>query len=147
LVATDIVARGIDVKGVELVINYDLPMQSSDYVHRIGRTARAGAEGHAISFVLPEQQRDVRDIERLIRKQIPLSPLPILPPPTANTSAPVNQPVQRSFRGGRPAYSPRPSFGSRPSHSGPSRSSGPGGPRAPRSSGSRPSYPSRFRGR
>jgi ATP-dependent RNA helicase RhlE len=150
LVATDIVARGIDVKGVELVINYDLPMQSADYVHRIGRTARAGAEGHAISFMLPDQKRDVLDIERLIRKEIKLSPLPVLPPPTANTSTPVNQPVQRSFRGGgRP--SSRPSYGSRssgPSHSGSSpHRGGPGGPRPSRSPGGRPSYPSRFRGR
>ena len=50
LVATDIASRGIDVKGIELVVNFDLPMDSSDYVHRIGRTARAGAEGHAISL-------------------------------------------------------------------------------------------------
>ncbi len=80
LVATDIAARGIDVKGVELVINYDLPMQSEDYVHRIGRTARAGVPGHAISFAMPGEERDIRDIERLIRKQIPAAKLPELPP-------------------------------------------------------------------
>lgn len=72
LVATDIAARGIDVKGIELVINYDLPDNKDDYVHRIGRTGRAGREGKAISFATPEQQRDVRDIERLIRKKLPL---------------------------------------------------------------------------
>ncbi len=76
LVATDIVARGIDVKNVELVINFDLPSQSEDYVHRIGRTARAGAAGHAISFATPDERRDIKDIERLIRKPIKLSPLP-----------------------------------------------------------------------
>lgn len=80
LVATDIMARGIDVSGIELVINFDLPMQSEDYVHRIGRTARAGAEGHAISFATPDQQRDIRSIERLIRKNLKISPLPELPP-------------------------------------------------------------------
>jgi ATP-dependent RNA helicase RhlE len=80
LVATDIAARGLDVKGVALVVNYDMPTQAEDYVHRIGRTARAGAEGHAISFVTPEERRDIRDIERLIRMTIPLSMLPSLPP-------------------------------------------------------------------
>jgi len=83
LVATDIASRGIDVKGIELVINYDLPMDSSDYVHRIGRTARAGAEGHAISFAEPQQRREIRDIERLIRKTVPVRPLPALPPARA----------------------------------------------------------------
>lgn len=74
LVATDIAARGIDVHGIELVINYDLPDNTQDYVHRIGRTGRAGGAGKAISFATPDQQRDVRDIERLVRKQIPLKP-------------------------------------------------------------------------
>jgi ATP-dependent RNA helicase RhlE len=73
LVATDIAARGIDVTGIELVVNYDLPENPSDYVHRIGRTGRAGQAGHAISFATPDQQRDVRDIERLIKKQLPVS--------------------------------------------------------------------------
>ncbi len=76
LVATDIVARGIDVKNIELVINFDLPSQSEDYVHRIGRTARAGAAGHAISFATPEERKDIKDIERLIRKPIKMTPLP-----------------------------------------------------------------------
>jgi len=74
LVATDIAARGIDVRGIELVINYDLPDNTQDYVHRIGRTGRAGVVGRAVSFAMPDQQKDVRDIERLIRKQIPLTP-------------------------------------------------------------------------
>ncbi len=73
LVATDIAARGIDVSGIELVINYDLPEDAENYVHRIGRTARAGSKGHAISFATPEQRRDVRDIEKLIRASLPVS--------------------------------------------------------------------------
>ena len=76
LVATDIASRGIDVENIELVINYDLPEDASDYVHRVGRTGRAGHSGHAISFVMPEQKRDVFAIERLIKKQLPVSPLP-----------------------------------------------------------------------
>ena len=80
LAATDIAARGIDVKDIELVINYDLPSVPDDYVHRIGRTARAGAAGHAISFAEPNQQRDIRDIERLMRMTLPQSKLPTLPP-------------------------------------------------------------------
>ena len=67
LIATDIAARGIDVKGISLVLNYDLPDNAEDYVHRIGRTGRAGQEGHAISFATPDQQQDIRAIERLIR--------------------------------------------------------------------------------
>jgi ATP-dependent RNA helicase RhlE len=72
LVATDIAARGIDVDGVTHVINFDLPMEAESYVHRIGRTARAGASGIAISFCDPSERKYLRDIERLIRR--PLSP-------------------------------------------------------------------------
>jgi ATP-dependent RNA helicase RhlE len=75
LVATDIAARGIDVKDIELVINFDLPEDPGDYVHRIGRTGRAGKTGKAISFAMPDQIRDVRAIERLIKKTIPLTKL------------------------------------------------------------------------
>jgi ATP-dependent RNA helicase RhlE len=80
LVATDIAARGIDVIGIELVINYDLPDEAGNYVHRIGRTARAGHKGHAISFATPDQSRDVRDIERIIRSTLSLSKHPEIPP-------------------------------------------------------------------
>ncbi len=90
LVATDIAARGIDVKNIALVVNYDLPDNTLDYVHRIGRTGRAGEEGRAISFAMPDQKRDVRDIERLIRKEIPV---------TAHGKEPASfdAPVTRSF--------------------------------------------------
>ena len=80
LVATDIASRGIDVKGIEVVINYDLPENPEDYVHRIGRTGRAGQAGRAISFVVPEQRYKVKAIERLTRSSFPISPLPELPP-------------------------------------------------------------------
>lgn len=73
LVATDIAARGIDVSNIEMVLNYDLPDDVDSYVHRIGRTGRAGAEGHAISFAKPDQGDFVSKIERLIRKELPIS--------------------------------------------------------------------------
>ena len=71
LVATDVLARGIDVEEVDYVINYDLPTQPEDYVHRIGRTGRAGARGFAISFVSPETEEALRDIEKLIKRSVP----------------------------------------------------------------------------
>ncbi len=67
LVATDIAARGIDVKEIELVVNYDLPDDAENYVHRIGRTGRAGLKGHAISFATPHEGGDIRAIERLMK--------------------------------------------------------------------------------
>ena len=70
LVATDIAARGIDVDGITHVINYDLPDVAETYVHRIGHTARAGAGGDAISFCCAEDRDSLRDIERLLRKQV-----------------------------------------------------------------------------
>ena len=72
LVATDIAARGIDVPGVTHVINYDIPRDSESYVHRIGRTARAGKSGHAISFCDRSEQAFLRKIEKLIKYQIPI---------------------------------------------------------------------------
>ena len=79
LVATDIAARGIDVSDIAVVINFDLPDNSGDYVHRIGRTGRAGKKGRAISFATPHQKNEIRTIERLIRKTLPVSKLPELP--------------------------------------------------------------------
>jgi ATP-dependent RNA helicase RhlE len=79
LVATDIAARGIDVTGIEVVLNYDLPDDAENYVHRIGRTGRAGHEGHAISFATPDQRTEVRNIEEVIRTAIPISEHPELP--------------------------------------------------------------------
>lgn len=73
LVATDIASRGIDVTGIELVINYDLPEDAENYVHRIGRTARAGHEGRAISFATPDQKDDIKNIERITKAVLPIS--------------------------------------------------------------------------
>jgi ATP-dependent RNA helicase RhlE len=70
LIATDIAARGIDVKDIELVINYDLPDEAESYIHRIGRTGRAGSNGQAVSIAAPDQGKLVRDIERLLKTHI-----------------------------------------------------------------------------
>ena len=93
LIATDIAARGIDVDGISHVINYDLPNIPESYVHRIGRTARAGAEGIAISFCDHEERAYLRDIERLIRMAIPAT--------DRRTGKPVPQQAE-ARHGGRP---------------------------------------------
>ncbi|NLE61986.1 MAG: DEAD/DEAH box helicase [Planctomycetes bacterium] len=74
LVATDIAARGLDIDEISHVINYDLPNEPETYVHRIGRTGRAGASGLAVSFCGSEERPYLKDIERLIRRPIPVSP-------------------------------------------------------------------------
>jgi ATP-dependent RNA helicase RhlE len=106
LVATDIAARGLDVEGITHVINYDLPNIPESYVHRIGRTARAGAEGIAYSFCAEDERPYLRDIEKTIRLKVPvvrehpyLSPLGVQQPVT-NPSRP--QPVQRQPQQARP---------------------------------------------
>ena len=71
LVATDVLARGIDVEEVNYVVNFDLPTQPEDYVHRIGRTGRAGAKGRSVSFVTPETEDALRDIEKFTKHEIP----------------------------------------------------------------------------
>jgi len=120
LIATDIAARGIDVTGIAAVINYDVPENPDDYVHRIGRTGRAGLTGHAITFAMPDQGADVRAIEKLASIRLPLSKLPELPPhrsvPRGNDEEERSQP--RSYGGARNSR-----FGGRPV---PGRSSGSG---------------------
>ena len=76
LVATDILSRGIDIQKIELVINYEVPHDAEDYVHRIGRTARADRTGEAITFINPKQVRNFIDIEKLIEKEVPKLNLP-----------------------------------------------------------------------
>ena len=76
LVATDLASRGIDVSGVTHVINYELPADAESYVHRIGRTARAGASGSAIAFCAEDERPYLRDIEKVTRQKIPVRVLP-----------------------------------------------------------------------
>lgn len=89
LVATDIAARGIDVADIRRVVNYDLPQTVEDYIHRVGRTARAEAEGHATSFASPEERAQLRAIERHIGRALPrqtASGAPVPAEPTAPTT-------------------------------------------------------------
>ena len=76
LVATDILSRGIDVKDINLVINYDVPSDGEDYIHRIGRTARADTDGVALTLISRKDQRKFQGIERLMERKVPKSPLP-----------------------------------------------------------------------
>ena len=76
LVATDVVSRGIDIDNIELVVNYDVPPNEEDYVHRIGRTARADRDGEGITLVSPEDQYRFKKIEKLIEKEVPKLALP-----------------------------------------------------------------------
>jgi ATP-dependent RNA helicase RhlE len=103
LIATDIVARGIDVEDISHVVNFDMPSHPEDYVHRIGRTARAGASGSAASFMSPEEMPLLRDIENLIDQVIPTRDLEGFPyrerlVPDAERSA---KKVARTVFGGR----------------------------------------------
>ena len=103
LVATDIAARGIDIDGISHVVNFELPNIPESYVHRIGRTARAGAEGSAISFCDGEERAYLRDIERLTRQPIPVLPRPPATEPiVTQPSFDQRPPRPQHGRGGRP---------------------------------------------
>ncbi|WP_063752008.1 DEAD/DEAH box helicase [Sorangium cellulosum] len=120
LVATDIAARGIDIEDISHVINYDLPNIPESYVHRIGRTARAGASGVALSFCDIEERPYLADIERLIQKRLPLLSIPGIPwlqadPRPAHQAQPQGRPQaqgrpqqQRPQGQGRPQAQGRP---------------------------------------
>ena len=100
LIATDIAARGIDIREVEVVVNYDLPNVPEAYVHRIGRTARAGASGFAVAFCSPEEQKLLRDIEKVIKMKIPAKMADGSDVP--NVYRPVERPKPKNNRrGGR----------------------------------------------
>jgi ATP-dependent RNA helicase RhlE len=87
LVATDLAARGIDVEGISLVVNYDLPEVAESYVHRIGRTGRAGATGRAVSFCDKEERPLLLDIERFIKKRLPVATRPAAPAAAESSAA------------------------------------------------------------
>jgi ATP-dependent RNA helicase RhlE len=94
LVATDVAARGIDVDGISHVINFDIPRFAEDYIHRIGRTGRAGAVGDAITFVAPDERQHLRKIEQFTGKKYPLKPYPGFTP-RQTVVAPTTAPQAR----------------------------------------------------
>jgi len=104
LVATDIAARGIDIDALPHVVNYELPMVAEDYVHRIGRTGRAGADGEAISLVCVDEGRLLRDIEVLLRARIPAEQVSGFTPDARIRP----EPILRRNGGGRSMRDPRP---------------------------------------
>jgi ATP-dependent RNA helicase RhlE len=108
LVATDIISRGIDIDTIDLVVNWDVPDDGEDYVHRIGRTARAEADGTAYTLVSEADQRKFGDIERLLEKEVEKAPVPAELGPT-----PAYEPNKRQAGGGRPKRG-GPSRGGRP---------------------------------
>ncbi len=117
LVATDVAARGLDVNGITHVFNYDLPRNPEDYVHRIGRTGRAGAKGIAISFVSPEDRHQLRDIERYTRQPIQAHVIEGMEPKqTSNRSSGHDRAPSSEHR-----HKPRHGGGKRFSHSSPRR--------------------------
>ena len=127
LVATDIAARGLDIDMLPAVVNFELPMVAEDYVHRIGRTARAGAEGEAYSLVSSEEGRLLRDIEKLLKRSLPKETIAGFEPDPSYIPEPLEQ---RQGRGGGGRQGGRPGQG-RPSSSGPrsdSRGARPSGP-------------------
>jgi ATP-dependent RNA helicase RhlE len=141
LVATEVAARGLDIKELPQVVNYELPNVPEDYVHRIGRTARAGGTGRAVSLVSPDESSLLRDIERLLRKSLPVATLPQFP-----ISAPPERHVQPSPEEQRAQWQapPRRQHSEHRSHSGsrgrpsgsPSRSASQGHSASPGHSGS-----------
>ena len=115
LVATDVAARGLDIPGVALVVNYEMPNVPETYVHRIGRTARAGAEGEAVALVAPDEMGYLKDVEKAMGSRIPVASgapwTPVAPAPRGGArpqGRPQAQPrrhaAQPPKRGGKPAH-------------------------------------------
>lgn len=124
IVATDVLSRGIDIDGIDLVINYDIPRDAEDYVHRIGRTARAQRKGAALTLVSPADVRGFKKIEQLIGKDVPRMPLP----PHIES---IKQEAKSSEgSGGDRNKKRRPTSGSGNTSSGKPSASGPRPPRA-----------------
>ncbi len=117
LVATEVASRGLDIRELPQVVNFDLPNVPEDYVHRIGRTARAGNDGHAVSLVSPDEASLLRDIEKTMRQSVPFSPTPAFArrqeAPAPQQSAPARRPAapaRPAARNGR-RFQPRRRYG------------------------------------
>ena len=115
LVATEVAARGLDIHELPQVVNYELPSVPEDYIHRIGRTARAGATGCAVSLVAPDEAPQLKGIERLLKRTLPVTPLPALAlaarntqPAAAPPSAPAAPPRSAGAQPTRPVRTTHP---------------------------------------
>ncbi len=134
LVATDLAARGIDIDALPHVVNFELPMVAEDYVHRIGRTGRAGVEGDAISLVCVDENKMLRDIEQVLGHRIPTETIPGFEPDRTIRPEPIRlrsqgiQPGGRPGRGFAPARRSTPLPANRPLHPGQAAQSGGGRP-------------------
>ncbi len=143
MVASDFAARGIDIDQLPHVVNFEMPNVPEDYVHRIGRTGRAGAQGEAISLVCLDEEIFLKDIERLIKRSIPREDVPGFEPPASERAEPIVLGrmtigiggTQRHGSGGRPGGG-----GGRPGGGGGGGGGGRGGPS--RTGGGRPGGPS-----
>jgi ATP-dependent RNA helicase RhlE len=122
LVATDVAARGLDIAELPAVINFDLPFSAEDYVHRIGRTGRAGASGDALSLCSPNERKQLADIEKLIKRDLPLQPLAIDAPVRARREH--GERSERGERGERSERGERGERGSRDESRAPRRTHG-----------------------
>jgi ATP-dependent RNA helicase RhlE len=130
LVATDIAARGIDIDQLPHVVNFELPNVPEDYVHRIGRTGRAGAQGEAISLVCLDEDAFLRDIEKLIKRSIPKEVVPGFEPPAGEKAEPIVLGRRMTIGVGAPSRGGRPGGGGGGGRSGGGRPQGSGGARA-----------------
>jgi len=101
LIATEVAARGLDIKELPHVVNYELPNVPQDYVHRIGRTARAGGSGCAVSLVSPDETSFLRDIEKLLKTSLPVTPVPsfVIPPGQRNDTGDAREPNRERHPG------------------------------------------------
>jgi ATP-dependent RNA helicase RhlE len=119
LIGTDVAARGLDIDQLPMVINYEIPSAPEDYVHRIGRTGRAGASGKAISLVSPEEEKYLKEIEKLIKCEIEKETA-VVPHAAKASRVPRGEHHERSHvsRGERPerSHAPRPAAPKKPSH-------------------------------
>ncbi|MBI5936402.1 MAG: DEAD/DEAH box helicase [Betaproteobacteria bacterium] len=144
LVATDIAARGIDISELPHVVNYELPNVPEDYVHRIGRTGRAGSEGEAVSLVCVDEHKFLADIERLIKRKLPREVVPGFEPDPNAKPEPImlrSQDHQQQRGRGRSQSAPRSgSQPARPAGAKPTQGAGRGGP-GNRPAGAKPSGP------
>ena len=128
LVATEVAARGLDIDALPHVVNFELPMVPEDYVHRIGRTGRAGVDGEAVSLVCIDEERMLRDIERVLGRSIPCETSPASSPIRAIRPEPI---LRGGLGGARPGAGPRVPRPQHPSHT-PRHLSRPGQPFAGR---------------